>query len=99
MTINAQENQQHEDHCQSCGMPLPSRDMLGTENNGEKSKEYCMYCYEDGAFKQPDLTMNDMVEVCVPFMVQEGMAEQTARDIMRSQLPHLQRWSAKRGQA
>ena len=35
--------------CQSCGMPL-SPEILGTNADGSKNEEYCIYCYKDGAF-------------------------------------------------
>ena len=34
--------------CQSCGMPL-SEEVLGTNADGSKNEEYCIYCYKDGA--------------------------------------------------
>ena len=37
--------------CQSCGMPL-TEDVLGTNADGSKNKDYCMYCYRDGKFLQ-----------------------------------------------
>lgn len=77
--------------CQSCGMPLNDQ-VLGTEANGAKSEEYCTYCYENGAFKQPELTLQQMIDLCVPFMVEEGMAEAEARAILSAQLPVLKRW-------
>jgi len=40
--------------CQSCGMPLDTEEMKGTEKNGLKSNEYCKYCYENGVFKHPE---------------------------------------------
>ena len=30
--------------CQSCGMPLNDQ-VLGTNDDGSKNEEYCMYCY------------------------------------------------------
>ena len=30
--------------CQSCGMPLTD-EVLGTNADGSKNEEYCMYCY------------------------------------------------------
>ncbi|WP_368041489.1 zinc ribbon domain-containing protein [Clostridium sp. 001] len=56
-------------YCQSCGMPM-SEELYGTERNNKKNQEYCIYCYENGDFKQPDLTMEQMIEASVPFMVQ-----------------------------
>ena len=35
--------------CQSCGMPLTD-EVLGTNADGSKNEEYCIYCYKDGAF-------------------------------------------------
>ncbi|HYF91999.1 MAG TPA: zinc ribbon domain-containing protein [Symbiobacteriaceae bacterium] len=79
-------------YCQSCGMPLTGDDVLGTEANGAKSTEYCTYCYQRGAFTQPNMSMEQMVEVCVPFMVQGGMEKEAATKLMRETLPHLKRW-------
>lgn len=79
--------------CQSCGMPLHGTEQLGTKEDGSKHAEYCLYCYEQGAFKQPDLTIDQMVEICVPFMVEEGMEEGKAREMMVHYLPTLKRWS------
>lgn len=81
-------------YCQSCGMPMQGDELHGTEANGAKTDEYCMYCYENGSFKNPDMTMKDMIEVCVPFMVQEGMPEEQARSLMEAHLPKLKRWRA-----
>ena len=32
--------------CQSCGMPL-SPEVLGTNADGSKNEEYCIYCYKN----------------------------------------------------
>ena len=45
--------------CQSCGMPL-TEDVLGTNADGSKNKDYCMYCYRDGKFLQ-ECTMEEMI--------------------------------------
>ena len=45
--------------CQSCGMPL-TNEVLGTNADGSKNEEYCMYCYKDGKFLQ-DCTMDEMM--------------------------------------
>ena len=37
--------------CQSCGMPLTD-DVLGTNSDGSKNEDYCMYCYRNGKFLQ-----------------------------------------------
>ena len=52
--------------CQSCGMPLTD-DVLGTNADGSKNEEYCMYCYKDGAFTG-DFTMEEMADFCAQFV-------------------------------
>ena len=37
---------------------------LGTEADGTKSREYCNYCYENGAFTA-NCTMEEMIDFCV----------------------------------
>lgn len=80
--------------CQSCSMPLANEEVWGSEANGNRTNEYCMYCYQNGAFTQPNLTMQEMLESCVPHMVKDGMEEQRAREILQGAMPYLKRWSA-----
>lgn len=71
-------------YCQSCGMPLVDEALLGTEKEGQVSQEYCTYCYGEGEFKQPDLTVQEMIEIGVPHLKEEGMAEAEARQMLTS---------------
>lgn len=80
--------------CQSCAMPMPTDDLLGTEKDGAPSHAYCKYCYADGAFVNPECTVQQMEDFCVPIMVKEGMPEAQARAIMQQTLPMLDRWKA-----
>ncbi|WP_379127633.1 zinc ribbon domain-containing protein [Paenibacillus sp. sgz500958] len=82
--------------CQSCGMPMHDSGVHGSDREGNKTAEYCMYCYESGEFKQPELTLQDMIDLCTGFMVQEGMPEEEARQLLAVQLPTLERWRALR---
>lgn len=81
--------------CQSCGMPMPEAGLRGSELNGTKSGEYCIYCYENGAFKQPEITLEEMTELCTGFMVEEGMEADAARTLLARSLPALKRWNSK----
>lgn len=81
-------------YCQCCGMPMgDTNELYGTEQDGSKSKDYCKYCYENGAFTS-DCTMEEMIEFCVPVMVKEnpGMSEDKAREMMTQYFPTLKRW-------
>ncbi|MCM3240114.1 effector binding domain-containing protein [Heyndrickxia oleronia] len=78
--------------CQSCGMPMKESSVFGTELTGEKNKEFCLYCYENGEFKQPNMTMEEMIQFCIPFMVEEGIKENEALTILQKSMPYLKRW-------
>lgn len=77
--------------CQSCGMPLNDSKMHGTEADGSTTEEFCTYCYQQGKYTQ-DVSMKEMVDICVPHLVQSGMEEEKARQLMTSTLPNLSRW-------
>ena len=60
--------------CQSCGMPLNDQ-VLGTNADGSKNEEYCMYCYKDGKFLQ-DCTMEVLTDAKSKEMIwREGDTE------------------------
>ena len=82
--------------CQSCGMPLTD-EVLGTNADGSKNEEYCMYCYKDGKFTQ-ECTMDEMIEHCAQFVGEfnEGSGLKLTREEAVGQMkmffPHLKRW-------
>ncbi|MDT0125613.1 zinc ribbon domain-containing protein [Paenibacillus sp. RRE4] len=78
--------------CQSCGMPLTSTEQFGTELDGSQTREYCIYCYKGGKFEQPGMTLEGMIEMCTTILKEEGMDEESARSMLRNQLPFLKRW-------
>jgi alkylhydroperoxidase/carboxymuconolactone decarboxylase family protein YurZ len=79
--------------CQSCAMPLTEESLLGTNADGTKNGEYCIYCYKDGAFTS-GVTMEEMIEICIPHALQAGAYpdENTARAAMQEYFPKLKRW-------
>lgn len=78
-------------YCQSCGMPMSEDAHFGTEAGGAKSEDYCTYCYQNGAFTAP-CTMEEMMDICLPHMVQAGMEETQAKAMMQQMFPQLKRW-------
>ncbi len=78
--------------CQSCGMPMAKEEDFGKNKDGSKNEDYCIYCYPNGEFNNPDETMEEMIETCVPFMVKEGHDEKAARKYMTETLGNLKRW-------
>lgn len=79
--------------CQSCGMPMEKEELFGKNKDGSVNKEYCIYCYPNGAFNKPDETFEEMVETCVPFMMKEGYTEEQAREYLNNNLKNLKRWA------
>ena len=78
--------------CQSCAMPLNKTEEFGTEKDGAKSQDYCHYCYQNGAFTS-EQTMEEMIESCVPFVVDHFGGEDAARAAMQGMFPKLKRWA------
>ena len=78
--------------CQSCGMPL-SEDVLGSNADGSKNEEYCMYCMKEGNFTA-DCTMEEMIDFCVKPMMEEKpeKSETEIRNMIASYMPLLKRW-------
>ena len=82
--------------CQSCGMPL-TEEVLGTNADGSKNEDFCIYCYKDGKFLQ-ECTMEEMIEHCAQFVdeVNKGLPEPLTKEEyigrMKMYFPHLKRW-------
>ena len=83
--------------CQSCGMPLTD-EILGTNADGSKNEEYCIYCFKDGAFTG-DFTMEEMIDFCSQFVEQynkdsgQNLTQEEYKAMLRQYYPNLKRWS------
>ena len=75
--------------CQCCGMPLEDS-IISREKDGTLNEEYCQWCYADGTYMYSD--MDDLIEVCIPNMVNENFSEEQARDYLKQMLPKLDYW-------
>lgn len=76
---------------QSCSMPLDKPELLGTEKDGSKSQEYCAYCYQNGAFINPDMTLPEM-KTLVKEQMKKMKIETGIIDRAVNSLPDLKRW-------
>ncbi|MDR2855058.1 MAG: zinc ribbon domain-containing protein [Methanomicrobiales archaeon] len=80
--------------CQSCAMPMSDSD-YGTEKDESLSSEYCMYCYQNGAFVDESITMAEMSEFCAQQMAEMDIVPyEEGKEMMDQMLPHLKRWKA-----
>ena len=81
--------------CQSCGMPLKKDPKGGGTNaDGTKSTTYCSYCYENGKFKNPDWTVEQMQSFAKEKLKEMGFPGFLA-GIFTKGIPKLKRWSGK----
>ncbi|MFQ5884232.1 MAG: zinc ribbon domain-containing protein [Thermoplasmata archaeon] len=79
--------------CQSCGMPMQKEEDFGTSLDGVRNEEYCQFCFRNGQFADPDLTMEQQIENLVDLAVsQMNMTDEQAREMAYDTLPNLKRW-------
>jgi len=81
-------------NCQSCGMPL-SKDPQkgGSESNGTKSTMYCSYCYIDGKFINPEMSVDEMKVLVKGKMKEMGFPGFMA-GFFTKRIPKLERWKS-----
>lgn len=75
--------------CQCCGMPLEDS-IVGYDSDGFLNEDYCKWCYADGSYTYSN--MNDLIDVCVKQLVNQGFEEEQARSYMKEKLPTLDYW-------
>ncbi len=80
-------------YCQSCGIPLKNPVEFGTTAAGLRSKEYCIRCFQNGEFIEPDISLDDMVEKVASRMGSEvEISKEQAENIAKTLIPRLKRW-------
>lgn len=82
--------------CQSCGMPISSEETAGTNTDGTRSKDYCVFCFQKGSFTQ-DVTMEEMIQISLGHMQEifksnPEFHEDEALEKMNEFFPELKRW-------
>ena len=87
------ENFENQKFCQSCAMPM-TEELFGTNADGSKNEDYCMYCFKDGEFTS-DMTMEEMMNFCIEKMVEvhPEIDRDEASKMMNEVFPQLKRWA------
>lgn len=76
-------------------MPLKKdRHGGGTEKDGSISAMYCSSCYANGAFIDPEMTLQDMQERVDTVLRDEMKAPKIFRWLAVRQVPKLKRWQS-----
>ena len=79
--------------CQSCSMPLDQDpNGGGTNADGTRSTEYCSFCYVNGQFHDPDITLDQFVKKLEGIMAGMNIPEDVV-NASKAILPSLKRWS------
>ena len=72
-------------------MPIDDESLYGTNTDGSKNSDYCIYCYKNGEFLQK-VSMEEYIELMVPFAAQANMTGPQMRQYCQSVYPTLKRW-------
>jgi hypothetical protein len=81
------------DRCQSCGMPFKNDPKGGgSEADGKISKMYCSYCYENGKFTQPNITVDEMQAFVKGKLKEMGGIHKLLAGFFSSGTKSLARW-------
>ena len=78
--------------CQSCGMPMAKLSDFGTNEDDSVNTEYCRYCYKEGDFTDPGITMEQKIEKNITRAEKMGMAREDAMALANATIPELRRW-------
>jgi restriction endonuclease S subunit len=65
-------------------------EIIGRDKDGNLNEKYCKWCYADGTYTYS--SMDDLIEVCIPHMTEQGFSEEQARAYMQEMLPKLDYW-------
>lgn len=63
----------------------------GTNSDGTKNLMYCSYCYSNGAFTKPDMTMDEMKTLVKEKLKEMGFPGFIAGWFTKG-IPKLKRW-------
>ena len=78
--------------CQSCSMPIDKEELFGTNADGSKNEDYCIYCFKDGKFTDGIDNLDEYIKYSLQFASQAGMTEEQMEEHCKKVLPTLKRW-------
>jgi hypothetical protein len=74
-------------------MPMTRPEDFGTNTDVSQNLDYCTYCFKNGNFTYPGLTLDQTIEKIVSMHDQMGVTEEEARKMASENLPKLKRWA------
>ena len=73
-------------------MPIDDPDDRGTEKDGSKSELYCKFCYQNGAFVDPEMNLDKMKNIVVTQMHKRNISQAIIQHSLNT-ISGLKRWS------
>ena len=77
--------------CQSCSMPITKDDDKGTNVDGTKSNDYCVYCFVKGDFVGYQ-TVEEAIADSVNFAEHACKTKEEMLKYAKENYPNLKRW-------
>ncbi len=78
--------------CQSCGIPLTDENK-GLNADKSQNREYCHYCFHNGEFTEPKLSLDLQIKKLTEMAVSKlNLSEKEALNMANETLPKLKRW-------
>ena len=82
--------------CQSCGKPVNKSEEYGKNADGSQNNDYCGYCFKDGNFTNPNITMENMIDITAILTASVlNISEKEAIEKTKVTIPRLKRWESK----
>ncbi len=78
--------------CQSCAMPMKDRKEYGTNTDKSQNCDFCFFCYREGKFLNPTITLEQMIAKATEMMKKKNIS-QASIDQVKALLPTLKRWT------
>ena len=66
----------------------------GNNTDGSKNLKYCSYCFQNGSFTSPEMTVDEMKVLVKGKMKEMGFPKFLA-GLFTKGIPKLERWSSK----
>jgi len=76
-------------------MPLRAASDHGTNADLSPNVEYCHYCYDEGSFTDPGITLEGKIKKNIAMAIKMGMSEKVAVTLANDTIPKLSRWRKK----
>lgn len=81
--------------CQSCGMPMDKTECFGIDDRGFRNNDYCVHCYENGKFTDPNITMEEMIDLVTDIVIEKTKkSKEDVEEMAKSFIPTLKRWKS-----